>query len=85
MYLLQLMDWDNPYVLSPVFGMPHIPPQLLVNSFVTNLGQSMCGENCASLGRMAVCGVSKKELLKYCCTAVDANVIKECNQGVKPS
>jgi len=79
------MDWDNPYILSPVFGTPHIPPQLLIDSVVTNLGQSMRGENCTSLGRMAVCGVSEKELLKYGRTAVDANVIKERSRGVKSS
>jgi len=54
MYLSGSMDWDDPYILFPVSGMLRTSPQLLVDSLVTYLGQSMSGEDGASLGKMVV-------------------------------
>ena len=53
-HLSRSMDWDNPYVLSPVYGTPCTSPQLLVDGLVSYLGQSVSGEDGVSLGEMMV-------------------------------
>jgi hypothetical protein len=76
-YLSRSMDWDNPYVFFPISSIPRISPQFLVDCLVTYLGQSMRGEDGASLGEGAVRWIIGKKLLKYRCTTVDAGVVEE--------